>query len=112
MLSTTAREYAEAFNAMIRHSSYDYSVPSALPRHFGAPGLTDVPVTPCVVTAHPLDEHPFWRGFLVEQLPMFVHAGLLDDGVARALADDLEALNSQGVFSAAFMVGTAVGAKP
>ena len=58
-----------------------------------------------------LDEHPFWRAFLIEQLPLFVHAGLLADDIARDLAEDLEALNCRGGSSAAFIVRTTVGVR-
>ena len=112
MLSTTDRTAEEAFNAMVRRSCYDYTVAGNLTRHFRDAGLNDVSVTTFVVGANTLDEHPFWRAFLIEQLPMFVHAGLLEDAFARGLAEDLEALNSRGAFSAAFMVRTGVGVRP
>jgi ubiquinone/menaquinone biosynthesis C-methylase UbiE len=112
MLSTTDRRAEEAFNAMIRQTCYDYTVAGNLARHFRAAGLRDLSIMTSVVGAETLDEHPFWRAFLIEQLPLFVHAGVLTDEVARNLAEDLEALNSRGAFSAAFMVRTAVGVRP
>jgi hypothetical protein len=90
---------------------YDYAVGGNLAHDFCAAGLRDVAVTTSVVTTDTLDEHPFWRAFLVEQLPLYVYAGLLDDAVVRVLAADLETPNSRGAFSAAFMVRMAVGVK-
>ena len=111
MLSTTDRHAEEAFNAMVRQACYDYTVAGNLARHFRGVGLSELSVNTFVVGTDTLDEHPFWRAFLIEQLPLFVHAGLLADDIARDLAEDLEALNCRDGFSAAFMVRTAVGVR-
>ena len=58
--------------------------------------------------ADSLDEHPFWRAFLLLQLPMFVHAQVLDASVADALAADLKQLDASGAFHASFIIRTAV----
>ncbi len=97
---------------MFRRICDDYTVAGNLARHFRAAGLQDVTTRTSVTHADSLDEHPFWRAFLIQQLPMFVHAEVLDAAVARALAADLEALSARGDFHASFMICTAVGTRP
>jgi hypothetical protein len=58
-----------------------------------------------------LDAHPFWRGFMLQQLPMFIHVGLIDAETAPVFQDDVEDLNGKGEFSASFIVQAAVGTK-
>lgn len=108
-LSTTRPEWEAAYNAMHRAAVYDYAVSANLARHFHAAALAHVQVAAFLAHADSLEEHPFWRAFLIAQLPPFVHAGLLAAETATALREDLEALNGRGEFSASFIVQAAVG---
>ncbi len=87
-------------------------VSANLARHFHSLGLQNVQTRAYLAHTDNLDRHPFWRAFLVRQMPLFVGAGLIDEKVAGALIDDMEALNSKGEFSASFVVQAAVGQKP
>jgi ubiquinone/menaquinone biosynthesis C-methylase UbiE len=112
VLSTTREPLAEAFNAVMRKALYDYYVSANLARHFHAVGLSNVRVKPFLAHTDNLDAHPFWRTFIVEQLPMFVQAGLIEEKTAAELAADLEMLSRKGEFSASFIIQGAVGRKP
>lgn len=111
-LSTTHPELAVAFNAIFRTSLYDYGVSANLTRHLHAAGLADVRGEAFLAHTDSLDAHPFWRAFIIGQLPMFGHAGLIAPEVADALRDDLEGLEARGEFSASFIVRAAVGTVP
>ena len=111
-LSTTNPAHEAELNAMFRRICNDYTVAGNLARHFRAAGLRDLKTRTSVTAANSLDEHPFWRAFLIDQLPMFVHAEVLDASVGYALAEDLQRLSASGDFHASFMICTAVGTKP
>lgn len=111
-LSTTDATHEAALNAMFRRICNDYTIAANLGRHFRAAGLHEVVTRTSVTHADSLDEHPFWRAFLIDQLPMFIHAEVLDATLGQALAEDLEALSAAGTFHASFTIRTAVGTKP
>jgi len=73
--------------------------------------LTDVRTEAFLAHTDNLDAHPFWRAFIVHQMPMFVHVGLIDEAVAQAFLADIESLNARRAFSASFIVQAAVGMK-
>jgi SAM-dependent methyltransferase len=108
-LSATHLEALNAFNAIFPKAVYEFFVSANLARHFQAAGLKAVQVRAFLAHTASLDEHPFWRAFIVHQMPMFVHAGLIDEAPAQALIKDIEALNAAGQFSATFVVQAAVG---
>jgi ubiquinone/menaquinone biosynthesis C-methylase UbiE len=111
-LATSRPELAAALNDALRRAVYDVMVSANLARHFREAGLTDVTTRTYVAHASRLDEHPFWKAFLVDQLPLFAHAGLISEEEAGALAADLEDLDCRGVFSAAAIVRSGVGTRP
>lgn len=110
-ISTTKPELLDAFNAVFRKALHDYFVSANLARHFHAVGLSNVRTHAVLAHTDKLDGHPFWRAFIVHQMPMFVHAGLIEQPVADAFLADIEALNRKGEFSASFVVQAAVGTK-
>jgi ubiquinone/menaquinone biosynthesis C-methylase UbiE len=110
-LSSSQTEALDAFNAIFRKACYDYFVSLNLARHFHSAGLKDVRTQAFMAHADQLDAHPFWRGFIFQQMPMFVHAELIDETTAQTLLGDLEALNTKGELSASFIVQAAVGTK-
>jgi hypothetical protein len=59
--------------------------------------------------AKSLGAHPFWKAFLIDQLPLFVPAGLVEEEVAQALAEDLARADQEGAFSGGVMVFAAWG---
>jgi ubiquinone/menaquinone biosynthesis C-methylase UbiE len=111
-LSTTDPTHETELNAMFRRICNDYTIAGNLARHFRAAGLQDVVTRTSVTHTDSLDEHPFWRAFLIDQLPMFVHAEVLDATLGQMLAEDIEALSANGTFHASFTIRTAVGTKP
>ena len=110
-LSSSQPEALDAFNAIFRKACYDYFVSLNLARHFHSAGLKDVRTQAFLAHTDNLDAHPFWRAFIFQQMPMFVHAELIDETTAQTLLGDLEALNTKGEFSASFIVQAAVGTK-
>ncbi|MBV9358416.1 MAG: methyltransferase domain-containing protein [Chloroflexi bacterium] len=112
VLSTTEPAHETALNAMFRSACNDYTVAPNLARHLRSVGLEQVRVRTSVTSADNLDEHPFWRAFLIDQLPMFVHAQVLEAAVAEALATDLERLSAEGNFHASFVIRAGYGVKP
>jgi ubiquinone/menaquinone biosynthesis C-methylase UbiE len=110
-VSSSRPESLDALNAIFRKACYDYPVSLNLTRHFHSAGLKDVRTKVFLAHADSLDAHPFWRAFIVQQMPMFIHAELIEEQVARAILADLEALTTQGEFTASFLVHTAVGTK-
>jgi ubiquinone/menaquinone biosynthesis C-methylase UbiE len=110
-LSSSESEALDAFNAIFRKACYDYYVSLNLARHFHSAGLKDIRSQAFLAQTDNLDAHPFWRAFIFQQMPMFVHAELIDQTIAQSLLDDLEALNAKGEFSASFIVHAAVGTK-
>jgi ubiquinone/menaquinone biosynthesis C-methylase UbiE len=101
----------EAFNAIFKSAVYDYYVCANLARHFHSAGLKDVHTQTLVAHTDSLGGHPFWRAFMLRQLPMFIHVGLIDADTARVFQEDLEDLDVKGEFSASFIVQAAVGTK-
>jgi hypothetical protein len=111
-ISTSRPDLASKLNDVFRQAVYDYGVSVNLVRHFHDAGLSDVHTRAYLAHADSLDAHPFWRAFLVQQMPLFVQAGLISDEDGNAVVADLEALNRRGEFSASFIVQSAVGTKP
>jgi len=109
--SSTRPQALDTFNAIFRKACYDYFVSLNLARHFHAAGLKDIRRNAFLAHTNNLDAHPFWRAFIVEQMPMFIHAELIQEAEARAFLADLQALNAAGEFSASFVVYAAVGKK-
>jgi hypothetical protein len=105
-LSTTDPAHATALNVMFRTISNDYTVAPNLARHFRAVGLEDITSQTTVTAADSFDEHRFWQAFVFGQLPMFVHAQVLDAAIAAALAADLEQLSASGQFHASVIIRT------
>jgi ubiquinone/menaquinone biosynthesis C-methylase UbiE len=101
----------DAFNGVFRNAVYEYFISCNLARHFRAAGLKDVRTEAFLAHTDNLDAHPFWRAFIVQQMPMFIHAGLIEEATAQAFLADLEELNAKREFSASFMVQAAVGTK-
>lgn len=112
VVSARTPRLAQALNAIFSRAVYDHMVCANLKRHLWAAGLSPVWAEWYLGGAQGLDERPFWRAFLVEQLPLFVHAGLIEEGDAQALAQELTGLSGQGLFSACFAVQAAVAVKP
>jgi hypothetical protein len=110
-VSSSRPEALDAFNAIFRKACYDYFVSLNLARHFHSAGLKDIRTQAFLAHTDNLDAHPFWRAFIFQQMPMFVHVELIDETTAQTLLADLEALNAKGEFSASFIVQTAVGTK-
>jgi ubiquinone/menaquinone biosynthesis C-methylase UbiE len=110
-VSSNRPEALDAFNAIFRKACYDYFVSLNLARHFHSAGLTDIRTQAFLAHTDSLDAHPFWRAFIFQQMPMFVHVELIDQATAQTLLGDLESLNAKGEFSASFIVQAAVGTK-
>jgi hypothetical protein len=110
-ISASRPQTLDAFNAIFRKACYDYFVSLNLARHPHSAGLKDVRTKVVLARADNLDAHPFWRAFIVQQMPMFIHADLIEEATAQAVLADLEALNAKGEFSASFIVQAAVGTK-
>jgi ubiquinone/menaquinone biosynthesis C-methylase UbiE len=110
-VSSSRPEALDAFNAIFRKACYDYFVSLNLARHFHSAGLKDIRTQAFLAHTDNLDAHPFWRAFIFQQMPMFVHVDLIDATTAQNLLGDLEMLNTKGEFSASFIVQAAVGTK-
>jgi SAM-dependent methyltransferase len=110
-VSSSQPAAVDTFNGIFRKAVYDYFISCNLVRHFRAVGLEDVRTEAFLAHANNLDAHPGWRAFIVHQMPMFIHAGLIEEAPAQAFLADLEELNAKGGFSASFIVQAAVGTK-
>lgn len=110
-VSSSGPEALDAFNSIFRKACYDYFVSLNLARHFHSAGLKDIRTQAFLAHTNDLDAHPFWRAFIFQQMPMFVHVELIDEATAKTFLADLEALNAKGEFSASFIVQVAVGTK-
>jgi ubiquinone/menaquinone biosynthesis C-methylase UbiE len=110
-ISSTKQEGLQAFNDVFRKAVYEYFISCNLARHFRSAGLKDVATEAFLAHTDNLDAHPFWRAFIVQQMPMFIHVGLIEEAIAQTFVADLEKLNAQAEFSASFIVQTAVGTK-
>ncbi|HTE85694.1 MAG TPA: methyltransferase domain-containing protein [Dehalococcoidia bacterium] len=111
-VSSRRPELVARYNGLFRQAVYDYEVSSNLARHLHAAGLTDVRSQAFLAYASSLDEHPFWRAFLIDQMPLFVHVGLLTAEEAEGLCSDFLELDALGEFNASFVIQVAVGRKP
>lgn len=111
-LSTTRPQLESRFNGVFRQAMHNLCAAANLPRYFREAGLTDIRTHTDLISTDDLDDHPFWRVFVVDQLPAFVQAGLLEAEEGRELAADLEQLGAHGEFRAAFVVVHAVGTRP
>lgn len=109
-MSATDLVALAAFNEIFRKAVYEYFVSVNLARHFHAAGLKNIRTHAFLAHTTSLDE-PAWRAFIVHQMPMFVHAGLIEEPQASAFLKDIEALNAAGTFSASFIVQAATGTK-
>lgn len=110
-LSASSAQALDDFNAIFKRAVYDYFVSCNLARHFLAAGLANVRTAAFLAHTDSLDAHPFWRAFIVQQMPMFVHVGLIEEAAARDFIADLEGLDAKGEFSASFIMQAAVGKK-
>jgi ubiquinone/menaquinone biosynthesis C-methylase UbiE len=113
LFAVSSRKLAalESFNAIFKAAVYDYYISANLARHFQAAGLKAIRTRAFLAHTDNLDSHPYWRAFMLQQLPMFIHAGLIDAATAQVFQDDVEDLNAKGEFSASFIVQAAVGTK-
>jgi SAM-dependent methyltransferase len=103
------RPLAERLNRLLREAVYDPTVGPNLRRLLQRAGLREVEGGAFLAQAQSLGAHPFWKAFLIDQLPLFVHAGLLEEEVAQALAEDLTKADQEGAFSGGVMVFAAWG---
>jgi ubiquinone/menaquinone biosynthesis C-methylase UbiE len=111
VISSSQPEAVDAFNSIFRKAVYDYFISCNLTRHFHSARLKNVVTEAFLAHTHNLDAHPFWRAFIVHQMPMFIQVGLIEEATAQAFLADLEQLNAKGEFSASFIVQAAVGTK-
>jgi SAM-dependent methyltransferase len=110
-ISSSQPRASDAFNNIFRKAVYDFFVSCNLVRHFHTAGLTDVRTEAFLAHTADLDAHPFWRAFIIQQMPMFIQVGLIEEPEAQAFLADLESLNAKGEFSASFIVQAAVGGR-
>jgi ubiquinone/menaquinone biosynthesis C-methylase UbiE len=110
-MSSSQPAALDTFNDIFRKAVYEYFISCNLARHFRAAGLRDVVTEAFLAHTANLDAHPFWRAFIVQQMPMFIFAGLIEEAPARAFLADIEELNAKGEFSVSFIVQAAVGTK-
>ncbi|UVK57302.1 methyltransferase domain-containing protein (plasmid) [Mesorhizobium sp. AR02] len=111
LISSRNPDSLHAFNDIFRRATYDYLVSGSLAHHFNMAGLKDVKTEAFLASTDDLDSHPFWRAFIVNQLPMFVHAGLLDQTVGEAFLADIQELQARKEFSASFIIHAAAAQK-
>jgi ubiquinone/menaquinone biosynthesis C-methylase UbiE len=112
VISTSRPELAASLNNIFRQALYNYMASANLARYFQSAGLVEIRTHTQLAHTRTLDAHPFWRSFLIAQIPLFVHAGLISEDNGQALAADLEDLDRRGVLSASFIVQSAVGTRP
>jgi ubiquinone/menaquinone biosynthesis C-methylase UbiE len=111
LLSTSKPDTWRKFNDIFAKAVYNYTVAANLERYFHTAGITDVRSKTYLATTGSLDSEPFWRAFLIHQIPMFVHAGLISEEDGNQFVSDVEELNKKGEFNASFIVRTAIGRK-
>jgi ubiquinone/menaquinone biosynthesis C-methylase UbiE len=111
LISTSTSDSFKKFNEIFEKAVYNYNVASNLERYFHSVGLTDLKPRTYLATTNSLDSEPFWRAFLVHQIPMFVHAGLISEQDGQKFVSDIEDLNKRGEFNASFIVRSVVGRK-
>jgi hypothetical protein len=112
VISTTEPDLADRYNDVYRKAVCDYHVCANLERHLHEAGLVDVQAQTHLAHTTGLDQRPFWRLFLLAQIPLFAHAGLISEVDGQRFATDVEELSRRGEFSAAFVIRTAVGTRP
>jgi ubiquinone/menaquinone biosynthesis C-methylase UbiE len=112
VISTSSPDLEAKFNRIFRQAVYDYMASANLARYFQAAGLRDIQTRAYLASTESLDAHPFWRAFLIHQIPLFTHAGLISEQDGQAFITDIEDLNRRGVFRASCVVQIAVGTKP
>jgi ubiquinone/menaquinone biosynthesis C-methylase UbiE len=112
VLSTTLPDVQVRVGDMLRKAVYDFWAAHNLPRYFREAGLSEIRTRAFLAYGDRLDQPPFWRAFLVEQIPLFVHAGLLSAEDGEAFRRDLQTLDARGEFRGSFVVHMAVGRKP
>lgn len=110
-ISSTDSELADRYNDVYRQAVCNYHASSNLERYLHQAGLIEVTSRTFLASANSLDQHPFWRLFLLAQIPLFSHAGLISEDDGRRFAADVEELDRRSEFSAAFLIRTAVGVK-
>jgi SAM-dependent methyltransferase len=111
-ISCTDPGLADRYNDVYRMAVCDYQVCANLERHLQDCGLVEVVGSTHVASAASLDDHLFWRLFLLEQIPLFAHAGLISEEDGARFAADIEDLSRRGAFSVAFVIRTAAGTVP
>jgi ubiquinone/menaquinone biosynthesis C-methylase UbiE len=110
-VSSSQAAILSAFNDIFRKAVYEYYISCNLTRHFHGAGLKDVATEAFLAHTNNLEAHPFWRAFIIHQMPMFIHVGLIEEATAQTFLADLEELNANGEFTASFIVQAAVGTK-
>jgi len=111
LLSTSSSDSFRKFNEIFAKAVYNYNVSSNLERYFHSVGLTDLKSRTYLATTNSLDSEPFWRAFLIHQIPMFVHAGLISEQDGNQFVSEIESLNKKGEFNASFIVRSVAGRK-
>jgi len=111
VVSASQPAASDAFNGIFRKAVYEYFISCNLARHFQTAGLKNVGTEAFLAHTDNLDAHPFWRAFIVHQMPMFIFAGLIEEAPAQAFLADIEELNAKGEFSASFIVQVAIGTR-
>jgi ubiquinone/menaquinone biosynthesis C-methylase UbiE len=111
LLSTSTNDSFRKFNEIFAKAVYNYNVSSNLERYFHSVGLTDLKSRTYLATTNSLDSEPFWRAFLIHQIPMFVHAGLISEQDGNQFVSEIESLNKKGEFNASFIVRSVAGRK-
>jgi ubiquinone/menaquinone biosynthesis C-methylase UbiE len=111
VVSATDSIALTAFNAIFQKALYDYYISANLARHFHAAGLENVRTRAFLAHTTSLEEDAFWCAFMIQQMPMFVQANLIEENDGNAFIKDIEALNAANSFSASFVVQAASGTK-
>ncbi|MDQ6793004.1 MAG: methyltransferase domain-containing protein [Candidatus Dormibacteraeota bacterium] len=111
-ISTTDSDLADRYNEVYRQAVCNYHACSNLERYLHEAGLIEVRTRTFLASASSLDEHSFWRLFLLAQIPLFSHAGLISEDDGRRFTEDVEELDRRSEFNAAFLIRTGVGVKP
>ena len=65
VVSATQSKALTAFNAIFQKAPYDHHISANLARVFRAAGLRDVLTRALLAHTTSLEEHPFWRAFMV-----------------------------------------------
>jgi ubiquinone/menaquinone biosynthesis C-methylase UbiE len=111
LLSTSKPSYLASFNEIFRKAVYNINAAANLERILRSAGLSIVGSKTYVAEAKSLDEEPFWRSFIVNQAPLFIHAGLISEAEAREIIADIEEINERGEFHGSFIVRSSIGMK-